>query len=90
LATIGFGGRSTRGSTIRAGSIMLDSEFDRVNETRRLLRMHELGHALGYNHVLSRVSIMNPKIGPEPTDFDRAAARLAFESFQAPAPGACS
>ncbi len=89
LNTIGFGGRSTRGSTIRAGSIILDADFDRTNPTRRLLRMHELGHALGYNHVVSRVSIMNPKIGPEPTDFDRAAARRAFQSFQASA-GSCS
>jgi len=89
LNTIGFGGRSTRGSTIRAGSIILDADFDRTNPTRRLLRMHELGHALGFNHVVSRVSIMNPKIGPEPTDFDRVAARLAFQSFQAAA-SSCS
>jgi len=89
LATIGFGGRSTRNSTIRAGSIILDNDFDRTNETRRLLRMHELGHALGYNHVLSRPSIMNPKIGPQPTDFDRAAARIAFQRFQ-PAASSCS
>jgi hypothetical protein len=38
---------------------------------------------------VSRVSIMNPKIGPEPTDFDRVAARLAFQSFQAAA-SSCS
>jgi hypothetical protein len=88
LATIGFGGRSTRGSTIRAGSIILDSDFDRLNDARRLLRMHELGHALGYNHVVSRASIMNPKIGSEPTDFDRAAARIAFDGFAAAS--ACS
>lgn len=88
LATIGFGGRSTRGSTIRAGSIILDSDFDRTSDTRHLLRMHELGHALGYNHVQSRASIMNPKIGSEVTSFDRAAARIAFQSAQ-PAP-ACS
>jgi hypothetical protein len=89
LATIGFGGRSTRGSTIRAGSIILDSDFDRASDTRHLLRMHELGHALGYNHVQSRASIMNPKIGSEVTSFDRAAARIAFHSFQSAASG-CS
>jgi len=89
LATIGFGGRSTRGSTIRAGSIILDSEFDRVNETRNLLRMHELGHALGYNHVQSRVSIMNPKIGPQPTDVDLAIARIAFKDV-APQESGCA
>ena len=81
--TIGFGGRSTRGSTIRAGSIILDSDFDRTSDTRRLLRMHELGHALGYNHVQSRSSIMNPKLGSEVTSFDRSAARIAFQGHQA-------
>jgi hypothetical protein len=88
LATIGFGGRSTRGFTIRAGSIILDNDYDRANDTRWLLRMHELGHALGYNHVVSRPSIMNPKIGPQPTDFDRTAARIAFQDFQ-PAASSC-
>jgi hypothetical protein len=82
LATIGFGGRSTRGAVIRAGSIILDSDFDRIAVTRRLLRTHELGHALGYNHVGSRPSIMNPKIGSELTDFDRAAVRIAYDDGQ--------
>jgi len=89
LATIGFGGRSTRGSTIRAGSIILDNDFDRADDTRGLLRMHELGHALGYNHVLSRPSIMNPKIGPGPTNVDLAIARVAFQGFP-PTASSCS
>ena len=77
--TLGFGGRRARkDGTITAGAILLDSEFDRTNARRRLLRTHELGHALGYNHVHSRASIMNPGIGAEPNDFDRAAARIAF------------
>lgn len=79
LATIGFGGRSTRDNIIRAGSIILDSDFDRTSPSRGLLRTHELGHALGYNHVVSRVSIMNPKVGSGMTDFDRAVARIAFD-----------
>ncbi len=78
LATIGFGGRSSRRDVIRAGSVILDSDFDRTSGSRRLLRMHELGHALGYNHVQSRPSVMNPQIGPEPNEFDRAVARIAF------------
>jgi hypothetical protein len=80
LATIGFGGRSTRGATIGAGSIILDSEFDRTSSSRRLLRTHELGHALGYNHVESQLSIMNPRVGPQVTDFDHAAVRIAFQN----------
>jgi len=79
LNTIGLGGRASRADgTITAAAILLDEDFDRTSGLRRLLRMHELGHALGYNHVQSRVSIMNPRIGPEPTDFDLRAAALAF------------
>ena len=79
MKTLGFGGRRTRkDGTITAGAILLDNEFDRSDAKRRLLRTHELGHALGYNHVLSRTSIMNPKIGSEPNAFDREAAVIAF------------
>ena len=90
LSTIGFGGRSTRSDLIRAGSIILDSDFDRTSTQRRLLRTHELGHALGYNHVHSRASIMNPKIGAEPNDFDRAVARVAFQNFERRETTSCS
>ena len=77
--TLGFGGRSARrDGAITSAAIVLDNEFDRTSELRRLLRTHELGHALGYNHVQSRVSIMNPRIGPELTDFDRQVVMLAF------------
>ncbi len=79
VKTLGFGGRRARkDGTITAGAILLDSEFDRTDARRRLLRTHELGHALGYNHVHSRTSIMNPRIGAEPNDFDRTAALIAF------------
>jgi hypothetical protein len=44
-----------------------------------LLRIHELGHALGYQHVTSRTSIMNPALGPEPSQFDREGAIIAFQ-----------
>jgi hypothetical protein len=79
LNTIGLGGRASRADgTITAAAILLDADFDQTNAARRLLRTHELGHALGYNHVQSRPSIMNPRIGPEPTDFDRLAVSIAF------------
>ena len=79
--TIGFGGSATRADgTITGAAIILDNDFDTSSTKRRLLRIHELGHALGYNHVSSRTSIMNATIGPEPTDFDRSAALLAFRS----------
>lgn len=65
--------------TVAGGAIYLDQTFDRNDSRRRLLRIHELGHALGYQHVMALRSIMNPIIGPEPTDFDRTAATIAFQ-----------
>jgi hypothetical protein len=79
--TLGFGGRrAKKDGTITAGAILLDNEFDATSTSRRLLRTHELGHALGYNHVHARASIMNPRIGTEPNEFDRAAALIAFRA----------
>ena len=77
--TIGFGRWATSGtSEITGGAIYLDRNSDRSSGARRLLRIHELGHALGYLHVTTRTSIMNPAIGPEPTEFDRQASIIAF------------
>jgi hypothetical protein len=41
--------------------------------------MHELGHALGYDHVTSRQSVMNSTPTVEPTPFDRQAAAIVFD-----------
>jgi len=78
--TIGYGQwQELSNGTVVAGSMFLDRDFDKEDARRRLLRMHELGHALGYLHVTARTSIMNPSVGPEPTDFDRAASKIAFQ-----------
>lgn len=78
--TIGYGSWAEKtDGTITAGAMFLDRDFDTEDNRRRLLRIHELGHALGYQHVTSRVSIMNPSIGPEPTEDDGAGARIAFQ-----------
>ena len=77
LNTIGFGQWLTQSSgQVIGGAVYLDRDFDKNNEARRLLRTHELGHALGYSHVTTATSIMNPAIGPEPTTFDRQGSAL--------------
>lgn len=79
-STIGYGSWAERpDGSIAGGALFLDSDFDRTDARRRLLRMHELGHALGYQHVTSRPSIMNPSVGAEPSDVDRAGALIAFQ-----------
>jgi hypothetical protein len=77
--TIGYGQWAAMSDgTIAGGATFLDRDFDRDDPRRRLLRIHELGHALGYQHVQATPSIMRPSIGPEPTEFDRQAARIAY------------
>lgn len=78
--TIGYGRWAEEADgSVSAGAIFLDRTFDRESSRRRLLRIHELGHALGLLHVESRASIMNPSVGSDPTDFDRDAAVIAFQ-----------
>ena len=79
-STIGYGQwvLSDDGA-VAGGAIFLDNDFDRGDSQRRLLRIHELGHALGLMHVTNRPSIMNPSIGVEVTAFDRSAATIAFQ-----------
>jgi hypothetical protein len=65
---------------VTAGILMLDRDFDRSGSSfTRSLRAHELGHALGYQHVTARDSVMNSQARLEPNEFDRAAARIAFQ-----------
>jgi hypothetical protein len=78
--TIGWGTWAEQSDgTVVGGTMWLDRDFDRDDPRRRLVRIHELGHALGYNHVSGRASIMNAAIGPEPTAFDRDGSKIAFE-----------
>ncbi|MCC7010178.1 MAG: carboxypeptidase regulatory-like domain-containing protein [Acidobacteria bacterium] len=64
---------------VQAAIVMLDEAFDAsAGPYRRSLRAHELGHALGYNHVDVRPSVMDASGRVEPTDFDRDGSRFAF------------
>ena len=66
--------------TIVGGSIMIDRDFNASGSPRRrALRVHELGHALGANHVTLRASVMNAQVSTEPTAYDRTAGLLAYQ-----------
>jgi hypothetical protein len=83
-ASTGFWGYSRwspqSDGTITGGECMLDRDFERSGSPfLRSLRSHELGHALGYNHVTVRASVMNSAARIEPNDFDRDASRIAFQ-----------
>jgi hypothetical protein len=65
--------------TVIGGIVMLDRDFERSgNPSLRTLRTHELGHALGYNHVTTRSSVMSPAANVDPTAWDLSAFRIAF------------
>jgi hypothetical protein len=82
-AATGFWGYSrwawNEAGEIQAGVIMLDRNFETSSSPfLRSLRAHELGHALGYQHVTGRDSVMNASGRLEPNRFDRDGAKLAF------------
>jgi hypothetical protein len=82
---VGYGRAASRSDRVVAGAMMLDRDYD-AGRTVRCVRVHELGHALGYLHVASRQSFMNSSGVWEPNDFDRDAAVIAFQR----APGTLS
>jgi hypothetical protein len=77
----GLGGWSTDNrSVVRGGFLVLDRDLDVSSPNRRAIRAHEFGHALGYNHVTARASVMNSTPSPiEPNGWDRDSARVAFQ-----------
>jgi hypothetical protein len=83
-AATGFTGygrwRSDGDGTVTAGLVMLDSDFQRSGSPFvRLLRVHELGHGLGYGHVTATLSVMHPSARFELSEFDHEATRIAFD-----------
>lgn len=82
-AATGFWGyarwSTTADGEVTSAVIMLDRDFEvSPSVFHRSLRMHELGHALGCQHISTgRLSVMNSNARTEPNDFDRQSARLA-------------
>jgi hypothetical protein len=76
----GYGRSARRDNDVVAGAILIDRDFDAARgQYVRSLRVHELGHALGYCHVTLRQSFMNSAATYEPNAFDRDASRIAFQ-----------
>jgi hypothetical protein len=76
----GYGRAASRADQVVAGAIMLDRDHDTSGRSCiRSVRVHELGHALGYLHVSRRQSFMNSTGVWEPNDFDADATRIAFQ-----------
>lgn len=71
---------TTAEGEVTSAVIILDRDFERsASVFHRSLRMHELGHALGCQHVSTgRLSVMNANARTEPNEFDRQSARLAM------------
>ncbi len=78
----GYGRWATTSSgVVVGGNIMVDADFDGGDsQYKRCLRIHELGHALGYNHVdpSVRASVMNSAANYEPNAWDLQAVHIAF------------
>jgi hypothetical protein len=80
ISAWGYGRWAWNGAgEVQAGALMLDNDFEQSNSPyRRSLRAHELGHALGYDHVSGGTSVMDISGRIEPTAFDRDATTIAF------------
>ena len=78
--SIGLGSRSYgNDGSVRSGQVYLDAGYDGQGLYAHIARMHELGHALGWDHVTDAASVMAPVATNWPTSFDRDATKVAFK-----------
>jgi len=64
---------------VQAASVMFDYAFEAsASPYTRSLHAHELGHALGYNHVTIQPSVMRIDARLDVTEWDRDVSRVAF------------
>jgi len=77
---IGVGSRTYgNDGSVRSGQVYLDAGYDGQGLYAHIARMHELGHALGWDHVTDAASVMTPVATNWPTSFDRDATKIAFK-----------
>lgn len=72
----------TNADVVTGGMLCIDRDFDLSGSTVALgVRLHELGHALGYQHVTAKDHVlMNPMISVDDvTQWDRDSAKIAFQ-----------
>ena len=70
---------TTPDGEVTRGFIILDRGFELSSSSfKRSLRMHELGHTLGCNHVFNIASVMNQNAQTQPNTFDQQAAKIAM------------
>jgi len=76
---LGYGSWQLLGAVVVGGTVALDRVSD-VGAFQKPVRIHELGHELGYNHVNTRLTVMNPICCSviEPSAADQQATQLAF------------
>jgi hypothetical protein len=68
-------------NVVTGGLVCIDRDFELSgSDFLRAVRLHELGHALGAQHVTAKSGVlMNPTISvTDVTQFDRDAAKIAF------------
>lgn len=76
----GIGGPAYNAATfdVIGGAVWLDFVCNTTDASTDAVKVHEMGHALGYDHVTTTASVMQPTCCSEITSFDRDATTIVF------------